>query len=241
MADVAQLTKACEGVSCVVSALQGLHEVIVDTQKTLLDAAVSAGVPRFIPSDFASDFTKLADGDNRNFDLRREFKAYLDNASIKATSILNGAFADLLLYDMPLLDFQKKQVGYWDDPNWQIDFTTMDDTAAYTAAAALDDTTPRLLRIASFQISPTELATVAGEVSGGAPFALVSMESRDELAASNKRDRAANPEGEQQLYPRWQQTQYMYSMFSVQNDPLNNDQYPDLHWATAKEVLAMRK
>ena len=72
MADVAQLTKACEGVSCVVSALQGLHEVIVDTQKTLLDAAVSAGVPRFIPSDFASDFTKLADGDNRNFDLRRE-------------------------------------------------------------------------------------------------------------------------------------------------------------------------
>ena len=41
------VTSACSGASCVVSALSGLREVIVDAQTVLLDAAVKAGVPRF--------------------------------------------------------------------------------------------------------------------------------------------------------------------------------------------------
>lgn len=233
------ITQACTGVACVVSALQGLHDVIVDIQSVLLDAALAAGVPRFIPSDFASDFTRLSAGDNRNFDLRREFMAHLDQTSIAATSILNGAFADLLTYNMPLLDFKKKQIGYWEDPDWRIDFTSTDDTAAFTAAAALDPSTPRILRIASFQISPRELAEVAQEVIHE-PFEVVRLGSRADLAAYNLRERAAHPEGENELYPGWQRAQYVYSMFSVQNDLLDNDRYPDLNWTSAHAVLAAR-
>ena len=154
MTDVTQLTQACAGADCVVSALQGLRDVIVNTQSVLLEAAVAAGVPRFIPSDFSSDFTKVPAGENRNFDLRREFNARLDKAPVAATSILNGAFAELLKYNMPLLDLKQQRVSYWEDADWCIDFTTMDDTAAFTAAAALQADTPRILRIASFQISP---------------------------------------------------------------------------------------
>ncbi|GAB2578922.1 NmrA family NAD(P)-binding protein [Spirosoma areae] len=240
MTDVQELSPLFAGAAVVISAVQGLREVIVDTQSIVLDAAVAAGVPRFMPSDFASDFTKLRAGDNRNFDLRREFRTYLDNAPIQATSILNGAFADLLSYDMPLLNFKTRQVGYWDDANWSIDFTTMDNTAAFTAAAALDPTTPRFLRTASFQISPTELAAVAQQVTG-TPFEVTRLGSRAELLAYIKRERAAHPEGEQQLYSSWQQSQYLYSMFSVQNDPLDNARYPDLTWTTAHEVLASRR
>jgi hypothetical protein len=40
----------------------------------------------------------------------------------------------------------------------------MEDTAAYTAAAALDATTPRALRIASFRVSPREFANFTEEV-----------------------------------------------------------------------------
>ena len=47
-----ELIKPCLGVSCVVSALAGLREVVVDAQKVLLDAAIAADVPRFIPSDY---------------------------------------------------------------------------------------------------------------------------------------------------------------------------------------------
>lgn len=240
MTDVEEVKPALAGAAAVVSAVQGLRDVIVDTQSIVLDAAVAAGVPRFIPSDFASDFTRLPTGVNRNFDLRKEFETYLDKAPVQATSILNGGFAYLLSYDMPLLNFQTRQVGYWDDPNWRIDFTTVDDTAEFTAAAALDPTTPRYLRIASFQISPNELATVAEQVSGH-PFEVVRLGSRAELAAANQRERAAHPEGEGQLYPNWQQSQYIYSMFSVQNDPLDNARYPDLSWTTIQQVLASRR
>ena len=96
MTDGAALTRACVGMATVVSAVAGLREVIVEGQSALLAAAVAAGVPRFIPSDFSSDYTQQAAGENRNFDLRREFRARLDQAPIAATSILNGAFAELL-------------------------------------------------------------------------------------------------------------------------------------------------
>ena len=56
---VPELTEACSGGSCVISALSGLRDVIVETQTLLLDAAVKAGVPRFIPSDYSIDFTKF--------------------------------------------------------------------------------------------------------------------------------------------------------------------------------------
>lgn len=236
-ADAAALQRACAGANCVVSTLAGLRDVIVDTQSQLLAAAVAAGVPRFIPSDFASDYTRLPAGQNRNFDLRREFQQILDQAPLAATSILNGAFGEILTYNVPLLDFQQQQLGYWEDPDWPIDFTTMDDTAAFTAAVALADATPRLLRIASFQISPRELAAAAEEVKGK-PFPLVRLGTRAELAARIQQVRAANPAGEQELYANWQQMQYMLSMFSVQNSPLDNARYPGLSWTSVQQVLA---
>ena len=128
-------------------------------------------------------------------------------------------------------------MGYWEDADWRIDFTTMDDTAAFTAAAALDPTTPRFLRIASFQISPRELV-VAAEEAGKGPFALVKLGTRADLATHIQHARAANPAGENDLYADWQQMQYMLSMFSVQNEPLDNARYPDLTWTPARQLLA---
>ena len=239
MSDVDELKQACQGASCVVSAMSGLHETIVDSQIKLLDAAIAAGVPRFIPSDFSSDFTKLPAGENRNFDLRKEFHQYLDKSPIAATSILNGAFADeILSYNTPLYNVKDYSIGYWgDNPDWKIDFTTMDNTADYTAAAALDSTTPKILRIASFQISPNELVSVGKEVKNR-EFKLVPMGSLEDFSASNKKERAAHPEGEKEVFPGWQNKQYLYSMFSVQNTPLDNDRYPDVQWTSAIDVLS---
>ena len=239
MSDAAALESACQDVACVVSALSGLHSVIVEAQSKLLDAAIAAGVPRFIPSDFSSDLTKIPEGENRNFDLRREFHQYLDKSSIAATSIMNGAFADEILgFNTPLYDTKNYSVGYWGDKaDWKIDFTTMDDTADYTAAAALDAEKPRILRIASFQISPNELVA-AGEEITKKDFKLVPMGSMEDFSASNKKARAANPAGEKEVFSSWQAMQYLYSMFYVQNKPLNNDRYPDVKWTSAMDVLS---
>ncbi len=162
----AEALGACEGAACVVSALAGLREVILEAQTLLLFASVAADVPRFIPSDYSIDFTKCRAGENRNLDLRREFHRRLDKAPISATTVFNGAFAELLTGQMPMISFRLRRVLYWGDGNQRLDFTTKDDAAAFTAAAALDASSPRFLRIAGDQLSARELAALVSEVTG---------------------------------------------------------------------------
>ena len=117
------LASACAGATCVVSGLNGVHDVMIDRQGVLLDAAVQADVPRFIPSDYSADFTQTAPGQNRNFDLRREFMARADKTPIKVTSILNGAFLDMLGAEMPIIQRRIHRVLYWHDVDQALDFT----------------------------------------------------------------------------------------------------------------------
>jgi nucleoside-diphosphate-sugar epimerase len=237
---VSEVTGACKGGSCVISALSGLRDVIVERQTLLLDSAVKAGVPRFIPSDYSIDFTKVPPGTNRNLDLRREFHERLDKTPIAATSILNGMFTDLLTGQAPVVLFKLKRVVYWQDADLRLDFTTMDDTAEFTAAAALDASTPRFLRIAGDQISARGLAEVVSEVLGE-KFRLFRAGGLKRLATLIKITRAVFP-GSSALYPPWQGMQYMHNMFSgrAKLEPLDNERYPGMRWTTAREVLAAR-
>lgn len=235
--DEEALVLACKGVSCVVSVLAGLREVIVTAQSQLLKAAVQAGVPRFIPSDFCTDFTQLQQGKNRNFDLRMEFRSVLETSNIRATSIFNGAFAYVLQYNIPLLDTKAKTITYYSGKaDWRIDFTTVEDTAAFTACAALDDTAPRFLRIAGFQVSPNELEALTGRVFGE-HFQLKEQGTLEQFSAYIQKLRTENPDGEHQLYPQWQQMQYLYSMFAAHHHMLDNDRYPGVSWQTAETTL----
>lgn len=234
------LTFALKGASMAISALQGLSKVIIDTQSIFLEAAIAAGVRRFIPSDYSVDYTELSEGENRNFDLRREFYTRIDKGRIDVTSIFNGAFSDILAYSAPFIDLKNKSIGYWDNPDWKIDVTTMDDTAAYIADVAMDKSTPRKLLIASFQISPKELKQLAEEVFD-TPFNLTDLGSVADLAAKNKKDRAAHPEGENEVYASWQGSQYLHSMFSTHHNHLDNNRYPNIKWTNAKEVMSAIK
>jgi nucleoside-diphosphate-sugar epimerase len=234
----AQVTAACSGASCVVSALQGLRDVIVGTQAALLEGAIKAEVPRFIPSDYSIDFTKLTPGQNRNLDLRREFHGVLDGSRVSATTIFCGAFAELLTGRMPLILFKRRRVLYWGDADQRMDFTTVDDTAAFTASAALDPSTPRFLRIAGDQLSARELTAVAGEVTGE-EFRLFRAGGLGMLGALIRVARTVAP-AEKDIFPAWQGMQYMRNMFDgrAKLAPLDNDRYPGMRWTTARDVLS---
>jgi nucleoside-diphosphate-sugar epimerase len=235
--NVEELATACNGVSCVVSALAGLRDVIVDAQKVLVEAAIAAGVPRFIPSDYSLDFTKFSNGENRNLDIRREFHQYLDKTSISSTTIFNGAFTDLLTGQMPVIFFKQKLVLYWGDGDNRWDFTTMDDTAAYTANVALDTLTPRYLHIAGDQISPNEIRNAVSEVTRH-KFRLIRTGGQGLLGMIITIARKFSP-GKDDLYPAWQGMQYMHNMIDKRSkiDTLDNDRYPGMHWTTVKEFL----
>ena len=232
------LVKACSGASCVVSSLLGLEAIMIDAQGALLDAAVEAGVPRFVPSDYAMDFTKIAPGLNRNFDLHRKFRERLLRAPIRSTAVLNGAFMNLLTGEAPLVLFKINRVLYWGEkPDQELDFTTMDDTAAYTAEVALDPDAPPILRIAGEQISAAGLATIASEVSGK-DFRLLRGGSLGRLQKIIGVTKALTPKSDTP-FPVWQGMQYLYSMFDGAGMlvPLDNQRYPGLRWTAVRSVL----
>jgi nucleoside-diphosphate-sugar epimerase len=237
---VGHLTEACTGASCVVSALSGLREVIVEAQSRLLDAAVAAGVPRFIPSDFAADFTRLPEGSNRNFDLRREFQRRLDRAPIRATSILNGMFMDLLKGQAPLIQPGLRRVVYWGSADQPLDFTTMVDTAAFTARAALDADTPRYLRVAGDVLSIRGLQAAASAATGR-EFGLLRVGGLGVLAGLIKTTRTLMPASDE-VFPPWQGMQYLHNMLTGQAKltSLDNERYPDMRWTKVRELLAER-
>ena len=241
--DAASVARACEGAACVVSALNGLRDVIVGRQGVLLDAAVRAGVPRFIPSDYSADFTGTRPGDNRNLDLRREFMARADRLSscgapIRVTSVLNGAFMDMLGAEMPIIQPALRRVLHWGSADQPLDFTTKDDVATFTAAAALDAGTPRVLRIAGDTLSARDIAAAMTAATGdryrplwaGSIGALGIMIRAVKLVAPQR----------DATFPAWQGMQYMRDMFSGRGrlHPLDNDRYPDLRWTEIHRHLA---
>ncbi len=240
LANVAEVAQACAGAACVVSALSGLRDVIVDRQTVLLDAAVRAGVPRFIPSDYSADFTKLAPGTNRNFDLRRAFRERLLKTPIASTTILNGAFADMLTGDAPFILFKFHRVLYWGSADQRMDFTTKDDVAAFVAEAALDPTTPPILRIAGEQITPRELAALLSAM-GPKPFRLFRAGGVGRLETLIAVTRRLVP-GEAAVFPPWQGMQYWHNMATgdAKLDGLDNARYPNLRWTGLRAVLADR-
>jgi nucleoside-diphosphate-sugar epimerase len=239
--DLAAMTAACAGAACVVSALNGLHDVIVERQGVLLDAAVRAGVPRFIPSDYSADFTRTRPGDNRNFDLRRMFMARADRARIQVTSIFNGAFMDMLGAEMPIIQSAIRRVLYWGDADQLLDFTTKDDVAAYVAAAAMDATAPRILRVAGDSVSVRDIAATMTAVTGRR-YRTQWAGSIGTLGVMIRLARIADRQPDE-VFPPWQGMQYMRDMFSGRGKlaPVDNDRYPGVRWSSVRDLLAKRR
>ncbi|THZ81759.1 NAD(P)-binding protein [Aureobasidium pullulans] len=223
LSDVPTLTNELEGAICVVSALQGLKDVVHTAQGNLLDASVAANVPRFIPSDFSLDFTKTAPGSNRNLDLRREFHPRLDAS------------------ESPMINDKTRKVAYIGSDSQLVDFTTMVDTAAFTAAVATDpNPTPKYLRIASDVVSPRDIANVKSEVYGakyqpsymGPIWVIERMIPVMRLFG-----------GEDKVMNVWQGMQYMTNMYSgvAKAKELDNDRYPEIKWTKLVDFIRADK
>lgn len=235
--NIVALSEVFRNAHCIVSALSGLRDVIVEAQSTLLKAALNAGVPRFIPSDYCIDFNKLPDGFNRNLDLRREFSLILNKTPIHATSILNGMFTDLLKGQAPLIQPALKRVIYWGDTDQPMDFTTMANTAAFTAAAALDTQAPRFLRIAGEVATIRNIQQTASRAFGK-EFGLLRVGGLGLLETMIKILHTLMP-GRDEVFPPWQGMQYLHNMLSglPRLDPLDNDRYPGLKWTKISEII----
>jgi hypothetical protein len=143
----------------------------------------------------------------------------------------------MLTGQMPLVLFKQKLVLHWGNTDHKMCFTTKDNTAAFTASAALDPAAPRFLRIAGDLISPREMRSVVNEVSGQ-KYRLVRAGGLWLLSLLIKVARTLAP-GEKEIYPAFQGMQYMRNMMDdrAKLTELDNDRYP-MQWTTARDVLA---
>jgi len=236
-----EISKHCAGAHCFISALAGLSETVIDAQKIFLDAAIESNVPRFIPSDYSSDFTNLKEGENRNLDFRRKFHAYIDKTPIKATTIFNGPFMDLLTTDMPLILFKQNKILCWGNTNQILEFTTTSNVAEYTAAVALDENTPRYLRIAGDRLSCNDFVKLLTELTNK-KYKLFRPGGISLLNFIIKVTRFFSP-SEKELYPAWQGMQYMRDLMEgrIIFQKYDNDRYPEIKWTSVKEFLINEK
>ncbi|MGY3317272.1 NmrA family NAD(P)-binding protein [Arthrobacter sp. TE12232] len=231
------LVDALSGADIVVSAVSGGRSVILDVQQALLAAAVEAGVTRFIPSDYSADYRRVTPGSNRNFELRREFAADLDAKPLHATSVLNGAFADMLTGQAPMILFRRHKILYWSSPDQLLDFTTKDDVARTVAHVALDDAAPRVVEVAGDRVTARGIARIMTELTGAA-FTTQWAGTTGMLSGMARIGRRVSKD-EEAAFPAWQGMQYFVSMFSGEAElhHVNNDRYGPQAWTSVRDVL----
>lgn len=239
LADIPALTRRLAGVDAVVSTLAGLKDVMVDGQRSVLEAAEIAGVQRIIPSDYCLDFTRFPAGQNRNLDLRREFNVILEASPVAATSVFCGSFSSMLTQAPIILDIRHNRVSYWEHADQVMNFTAIDDVAQVTAAAALDTDPPRYLRVAGTTLSAREIAAQAAELKGH-PFALHCMATLNDLSGYIEKGQRTAFADAGDIYPMWQTFQDSRNLFNGSGvfEPIDNGRYPQIGWTPLRELIS---
>ena len=144
---------------------------------------------------------------------------------------------DLMVGDSPMINHKSRKVPYIGQPTQLLDFTTMADTAAYTAAVAADpNPAPNLLRIAGDTVNVQDIAVAQTNVQGARyqPSWMGPVGSMEFMIRALRLFG-----GENETLPTWQRLQYMTNMFSGTGklEPLDNDRYPELTWTKVEDFF----
>ncbi|MEZ4306436.1 MAG: NmrA family NAD(P)-binding protein [Polyangiaceae bacterium] len=235
----AALEKACEGVYSVVSALQGMGDVLIEGQLRVLAAARKAGVRRMIPSDFSFDHFELEEGRNINSDVRRGFAKAAEAArgDVEVSHVLCGCFVDrrVLFGFLGAVDLAAGVVRIWGDGKAPIDFTTYQDTALYTAEAAVDpEPLPRKFNIAGETMDAHGLAKAVSE-GVGREIKVERLGSMEDLDAELARRLETEPTN----FFAWMPLMYWREMLrgKTKLGALVNGRYPHIRPQTIVEYL----
>ena len=181
VADPGSLDAVTEGVDVVVSALQGGPDVITEGQVALARAARRSGARRMVPSDFALDVFASPPGEHPFFDWRREADEAIAGTGLEHVHVLNGAFLDGLAGS--LFDHDARTVTFWGTGDELIEATTVDDTARYTARAALDRDVPSgRFGVVGARVSVSMITDAVEQVTGHR-YTRTSQGTADELRA----------------------------------------------------------
>ncbi|GME41819.1 hypothetical protein GTA08_BOTSDO10494 [Neofusicoccum parvum] len=143
-------------------------------QKTVIDAAISAGVKRFIPSDFGSDTSKAEVLDAVPFLIeKRKIVDYLRTKedNITWTALVNSAFFDWTLkFGILGPDLEKRQATIWDDGDVRFTATNLNTIGkalvAILSGGSYEKTKNQYIRIASHVQSQNDILESLRRITG---------------------------------------------------------------------------
>jgi nucleoside-diphosphate-sugar epimerase len=245
LSDQSSLNNACEGIEVIVSAVKGSpskktglyrEDIVLSGQLNLLEAAMTKGVKRFVPSDYSVDYFKIDLGNNHNLNFRILFAEALKQSGLGHTFILNGAFTEVQFSMFgKLFDFKAGTFSYWGDGEQPCDFTTYDDTAKYTAEAIAD---PQMLnsalKVAGDVLTMKQLLATYEEVTGKklVEKCLGTVEDLEAWIAKTKQI-ASSPFN-------YLPEQYHWAIVSgkAKLDKLDNSRYPHIKPTSVKQFIS---
>jgi uncharacterized protein YbjT (DUF2867 family) len=164
---VPSLTTALRGIDGVVSAVgpEG-----IDGQGTLIEAAVAAGVKRFIPSEFGSVTThpdlQSMPHYSSIFRVRQLLQKKADAGDLSWTVLACGGFLEFV-FDAPfILDFKNHAATLYDDGNNRITSTSLKNIgkAIATIFSNPEATKDRVLRLSEVIVTQNQLLGIAREL-----------------------------------------------------------------------------
>jgi len=182
--DKHSLVHAFKGADAVISTVGG---AVFSEQVLLIDAAIEAGVKRFVPSEFGVDATNPKIGSHPVFGAKVKVQQHLEEAAkhgkITYTLIATGAFADWgLKVGFVGFDLKAHQATFYDHGRNPTVFTTVSDIGKFTAAALIHHelSSNRALRFGSYIASQLEILQTLEKV-GGHKWTIKADLSIDEL------------------------------------------------------------
>lgn len=127
------------GCDILICCYYGDDDVMTRGQKVLIDACVKEGVPRYAPSDFAVDYTKIPDGELFPKESTKVIKKYLVEKKVMGVHVLVSALMETFWSPFfNIFDSSNATISYWGTGNEKWELTTYGTAAAYTAALIVD-------------------------------------------------------------------------------------------------------
>ncbi|KAL7931374.1 hypothetical protein V8C35DRAFT_115937 [Trichoderma chlorosporum] len=178
------------------SALQGQDAVVstvgpaaLEGQKVLIDAAVAAGVKRFIPSDFGVCTTSPKVLNLPFYSTLASIRQYLADkvatSTLTYTIVATGAFSEYFVMSPAVADFKNHSVTLMDGGNNRVSTTTLDSAGAAIASifSNPDKTENRVVYVSGAIVTQKQVLDIAKELKPGITWTISNTKASDILKA----------------------------------------------------------